>query len=478
MEVEETTDFEIPNFEKHPLYDLPGEMGKHAVRMENAEKTVCDFGSHFHGFGKGLIKGGNLCFQTRKIEDKQWTLLDFKVNTVARLFLERIIRHHSHNLDRGEAIPYHILEQHSSIERIEVEDANLSDPHFPKHILSPDAKCLKISVHPLGAIYIGNDSKGRFPNHSRHIVVQTTHQDLATFHKILAVLGLQKVLVPNASADHERMKIAALFRTFFPKEAIRFERSNDLFTMAIANLKRHVIDLAPPMKTILTDYLSKMGETEILPGRKRITTPVTDLLNTNTRPLRLMTAITGDDSVPEVANILKLGLLSQELRRRLGLGVIGMSNEADAEVGSDDSVFIQILSNTNEQFDGGYYSNMHLILSEEVLNTGTYQYFYDSFGNRVHPNYENRPTIFELVNSLTKRHVSHEIMVKERIPPQFIEQIIVADEGLKRELINHLQAKGLIENDTVLGKPLDSFIVTREEYDPSYTRRDQSYNSY
>jgi hypothetical protein len=478
MEVEETTDFEVPNFEKHPLYDLPGEMGKHVVRMENAENVVCDFGSHFHGFGKGLIKGGNLCFQTRKIEDKEWTLLDFKVNTVARLFLERIIRHYSHNLNRGEAIPYHILEQHSCIEKVEVEDAKLSDPHFPKHILSSDAKCLKITVHPLGLIYIGNGAKGHFPNHSRHIVVQTTQQDLVTFHKILAVLGLQKVLVPNSPADHERMKIATLFRTFFPKEATRFERSNDLFTMGIANLKRHVIDLAPPMKMILNDYLPKMGEAEILPGRKRITTPVTDLLATNTRPLRLMTAMTGDDSVPQIANILKLGLLSQELRRHLELGEIGMSNEDDAEVGSDDSVFIQILSNTTEQFDGGYYSNMHIILSKEVLNTGTYQYFYDSFGDRVHANYENRPTIFELVNSLTKRHVSHEIMVKERIPPKFIEQIVVIDECLKKELIDHLHAKGLIENDTVLGKPLDSFIVTREEYDPSYTRRDPSYSSY
>jgi len=470
MEVEETTDFEIPNFEKHPLYNLPGKMGKHSVRIENAEKAVCDFGSHFHGFGKGLIKGGNLCFQTRKIEDKEWTLLDFKVNTVARLFLERIIRHYSHNLDRGEAIPYHILEQHSSIEKVEVEDAKRSDPLFPKHILSPDAKCLKISVHPLGAIYIGNDASGQFPNHSRHIVVQTTHQDLVAFHKILAVLGLQKVLLPNSSADHERMKVAALFRTFFPKEAIRFERSNDLFTMAIANLKRHVIDLAPPMKMILNDYLPKMGEAETLPGRKRITTPVTDLLATSTRPLRLMTAMTGDDSVPQVANILKLGLLSQELRRRLELGEIGMSNEDDAEVGSDDSVFIQILSNTNEQFNEGYYSDMHIILSKEVLNTGTYQYFYDSFGNRVHANYENRPTIFELVNSLTKRHVSHEIMVKERISPQFIEQIIVVDERLKSELLTHLRSKGLIENDTILGKPLDSFIVTHEEYDPTYKR--------
>lgn len=465
MTIEELTDFEIPDFSQHPLYNLPGMVAEHNVCLKNGDGKKVNFGAHFHGFGKGLVKGGNLCFQKKNA----WTVLDFKVNVVARLFLERIIRHYSHNLEEGEAIPYHLLERHSTIEDIKVEEAQSKDLDFPKHILSPSVKCLKISVPPLGVIYIGNPSSGQFPNHARHIVIQTKKEDLATFHKILAVLGLQKVLVPNSPADNERMKIATLFRTFFPKEATRFERSNDLFTLGIAQLKRHITDLAPPMKMILDTYLSKMETADLLPGRKRITVPVTEIINEGNRPFRLMTAVTGDNGIKSIAHILKLGLLSQEFRRRLELEEVGLSNEEDARVGSDDSVFIQILSEPSKQFDEGYFAGIHLILSKEILNTGTYQYFYDSFGNRVHQDYNNRPTIFELVNSLVKRHASHEVMVKERIPPEMIEGIVVVNHKMKNELIESLSEKGLIQDGEIFGKPIGDFIQTRTEFEPSYS---------
>jgi hypothetical protein len=47
-----------------------------------------DFGAHFHGLGKALVKGANLAFRTKVIDGKEITELDFKVNHV---FYEKIL---------------------------------------------------------------------------------------------------------------------------------------------------------------------------------------------------------------------------------------------------------------------------------------------------------------------------------------------------------------------------------------------------
>ena len=49
-------------------------------------------------------------------------------------------------------------------------------------------------------------------------------------------------------------------------------------------------------------------------------------------------------------------------------------------------------------------------------------------------------------------------MIKERVPPESIIGVLVPDETTKKIMVDHWQSLGLVQNGTILGKPVDKFI--------------------
>ncbi|MCB1081512.1 MAG: hypothetical protein KDK63_00050, partial [Chlamydiia bacterium] len=62
----------------HPLSNLDEQITQASTRQGDY-----DFGAHFYGYGKGIVKGGNLSFYRRQEEGKEFVELEFKVNNYA-----------------------------------------------------------------------------------------------------------------------------------------------------------------------------------------------------------------------------------------------------------------------------------------------------------------------------------------------------------------------------------------------------------
>ena len=68
---------------ENPLANLKDQVEENKAILINGDEEV-DFGSNFHGHGKGLIKGSNLTFRTKVVDGKEMLELDFKINHAFR----------------------------------------------------------------------------------------------------------------------------------------------------------------------------------------------------------------------------------------------------------------------------------------------------------------------------------------------------------------------------------------------------------
>ena len=248
-----------------------------------------------------------------------------------------------------------------------------------------------------------------------------------------------------------------------------------------------MIEKAPNMKEIFDDYLDRMTEAEILPGRVRyrIIGLADKIYELGGRALTA--AVTGaywddKDLYSRIASMLKIGMISQELRDTYygnhdGLGGSYWSGGAD-------SVYTQMLTEKNIQdklkLEKLYHSKARMLISLDALELGSYQYYSDSFGTRIYDtedfwwwnegDYKTRPNTLEFTETLQKsdsaswnwEHQRHEVMLKERIDPSFFKGIIVDNEKTKTELIDYLRTHDLIQKnssgeESILNIALDSF---------------------
>ena len=160
-----------------------------------------------------------------------------------------------------------------------------------------------------------------------------------------------------------------------------------------------------------------------------------------------------------------------------------MSSVADFYTGGADSVFTQLITANNIKdqmpFNELYYhgpGSIQLLISTDVLNTGTYQFNDDSFGTRrldsIFPElagllpspYPTRPNIFEFVKSqMEDYYPGHEIMAKERIAPDMITGIVVQNQDTYNGLLGYLRSVGIVQRtgegvETLFNQPVDRFI--------------------
>lgn len=453
-----------------PIADLKEKIQERRVVMTDAEKKEYDFGAHFHGFGKGLVKGENLAFRTKVVAGKSVAELDFKVNHLFRTKMAAAIQ----NLEgmSGQEVREALALTGSHAQNIKIEKTKF--PVGSLHIGS----AYKITLDGLGTIQVG--ASPEYPNlHDRVLVQADKEKTLYDFHEMLSFLDLDDVLHLSTQEDRDRLKIGHLFHYFSPREALSFERSEAFFTLPVDQLREEIIKQSPQMKEVFATHLANMREREILPGRVRYEIPGIAERAHALGARALTASVTGayEDKTlySRVASMLKMGMLSSETRFSNGVRAEGMSRSADFSTGGADSVFTQMLTEKNcrEQMrldDLFYYNKVQLLISLDALETGSYQYHEDSFGTRKIEHsralYLTRPNLQEfIVEQQGAPHVysGNEVMLKERVAPSYIKGLIVPDVQTREDLLAHLRLHEIVQKgpgggESILNTPVERFI--------------------
>lgn len=459
---------------QNPLNDL-ALIAEKSVILSDAKGKTYDFGSHFHGYGKEIVKGANLSFRTKIIEGREVTELDFKVNHV---FRDRI----KHAIQEIETLQKAELKETLAFANSHIKDITIEKVPFEISENLVLGKACKITFEGVGSLMIGASSD--YPNlYDRVIVRIDAGKNLYDLHEMLAFVRLDDVIRMSTDDELQRLKMGHLFRTFFPKDATAFERTDAFFDLSLDALKAEMIQKAPGIQEIFERYLDQLEVYEILPGRVRyrITGFAAHLHELGARAL--IASITGaksqDETFDRVASIIKMGMLSSETRYSNEMSTAGLSPTGDFITGGADSVYTQLLTKADFErerrlSDFYYYGSVQVLFSLEVLETGTYQYYYDSFGFRRTgwDYYENRPSIVDFISKQNAYFFpENEVMVKERIAPNMIKGLIVRDMEMRSALVKHLKLCDLVQQnaqgvDTILGICIDDFIRTSHKLTP------------
>lgn len=460
----------------HPLTSLKEKIDLKEVVLSDINDNEFHFGSHFHGNGGSLVKGENLIFRTKVIDGKEIIELDFKVNHAFRNNLQKAI-------SELKAIKPKEMREMLSLSGSHAEEISFqSGSFFPSDTNNNPyfqiGNAQEIKVKGLGSILIGSSVEE--PNlYDRVVVRLDANHTFFHLHELLAFVNLERALPLSTKDDIDRLKLGHLFRTFFPKEATPFERTEIFFSLPLEELKQKMFEKAPEMKHIFDTYFHKMKEEHLFDGRVRYR--IEGLADAaREQGARALTAAvlgsyTDEELYERTASIIRMGMLSTEVRHENGFDQHGLGGSGfDYLSGGADSVYTQMFTEKNckEQMDINrlsYYSKIRFLISLDALELGTYQYHTDNFGDRTYDThswfwfpsaYKTRENILEFIQKEQTGpfHSGHEIMLKERLAPSFFTGIIVQNEKTKSELIDYFSRTGLIQNGQILNSPVDRFI--------------------
>ncbi len=446
------------------------------VVMVDADGNDFNFGENINGYGKGLIKGMNLQFRTTVINGKNMKEIDFKVNHVFRDQLQMIVDG-MNDFNPSEMKSFLELTQ-SHAHGIKIEKVPFELCAETKRIIG-DA--YQITFDGLGKVLIGASKD--MPNmYDRIRFIVDSDKSVYDVHEMMSFLNLNDAFKTSSGDDIERLKIGQLYRIFYPKEATFLERSEDYFELPTDQLKGKIIAQNPKMRSILEKMLPTMTPEEILPGRLRYVVPEISKMIYAQGGRALISTITGthhssEEGYKRFASILKMGMLSSDVRYRNGMQVGGLSPSADFYTGGADSIFTQFL--TKKEFaekmslDNLYSGDIRILISLDALNTGTYQYNFDAYGTRQVNNstfnffdwntYLNRPNIFDFSKKENQSfNFGNEVMIKERLDSSYITGVIVPSVSMRNGLLHTLRSQGLVAStngvETIMNIPVHKFI--------------------
>lgn len=460
-----------------PLADRAQNIDSKRVTLSNQNESF-DFGSHLHGYGGATVKGANLAFRTLTVDGKETFELQFKVNHAFRDQLQSEITGLA-KLNSKE------MKEVLSLTGSHVTDIRVKSTETDFHSWELNTLgTTTIQLMGLGELSLGADRD--LPNLYDRITVRLdADKTIYDLHEILSFTDLDCALRPSTHEDLEKLKLGHLFRIFFPREALTLERTAEFFTLTFEQLKAKIFDLVPQMADVYAHYFHRIQAAEILPGRirYRIEGLADEVRKAGGRALTA--AITGaygpeEELFSRIASILSIGMISSETRDNYGMNAEGLGSAFAYLTGGADSVFMQMLTEKNAQdnldLDNLYYSKARMLISLDLLETGTYQYLEDQFGTRSLDDfwgapYKSRPSILEFTTQVQQEtdttswwweFSGHEVMAKERVDPSYFTGIILENNRIKTDLIKYLRARDLIQkdaagNETILNIALDRF---------------------
>lgn len=439
-------------FKDHPLKNLVQKIeAKRVVLINPTSGEKQDFGAYFHGYGKGLVKGANLRFQHTVTKDgSHITELHFKITEI---YKERVLKH---------------------------LDVLHTGPGCGINKMRPGI----FHIEDMGTLFV-NPAK----THDLVKVSLEGEQDIESFHKFLKAFNLEEALTISTSQDLEKLKLNFLFKFFYPPMADKLKKEEQLFQLSPEDLKQKIVEIAPEMKNHFETY--QIQETELLPGFVRYSIPIDkEVRALGGRALTAALFDKDDDSEPSdsftadnldlIANIVKHGMLSVEMRQVAGISKYGMGSYTGFEEGNASSVFTQML--WQEDIDKqkkltkfGYRSDVRLYFSLKALNCGSYQYDNDFDGAKNIPEYLSRINIFDFTRffpfDIEGNKKWHEVMIPDRILPEEIRAMNVTTPEMREQLIAHFRKHDIIQIDskgkeTIHGVPIEDFILVEKRISP------------
>lgn len=457
-----------------PPADVIDEKNMKDVIMTDSKNNQFNFGANVHGYGKGLVKGMNLQFRSTVIDGKNMKEIDFKVNHVFRKQIQTII---------DGMKDFSPDEMKSFLQLTQSHARNISIKKVPFELCSETKNTMgeayQMTFDGLGKVIIG--ASADLPNmYDRVRFVIDKDKSVYDVHEMMTFLNLDDAFRTSSEDDIQRLKIGHLYRTFYPCEATLLERCEEYFELPIDELKARVISINPQMQSIMEEMLPKMTTKNILPGRLRYAIPQISKMVYERGGRMLVSTITGashssQEAYQRFASILKMGLISSDVRYRNGMTVGGLSPSSDFYTGGADSVFTQFL--TEKEFtekmslNNLYYGQLRVLISLDALNTGSYQYHSDSYGTRrlddpsfdFSNTYLNRENILNFTEQESQYfHHGNEVMLKERLDPSLIKGVIVPTTTMRNELLEMLKCQGLVSKkknvETIMNIPVDKFI--------------------
>lgn len=455
---------EVRHLLSHEMVDLESAIEEKRVVLESPEHEY-EFGSHVHGYGKGMVKGGNLTFLNVGGE----MVLEFKVNHAFRKGLDQMITDLSHL--RGKEVKEILALTGSHATNLSVNREGSLVDFLAEGGKEPVAL---VTLEGLGSVSMGvsrsvlGEGPFKIPNlYDKVVVRMESNKTLYDLHELLSFLDLDGALVESSQEDIARLKLGHLFRAFFPREALPLERSKAFFSLPLDALRQEMIARAPHMQEVYDTYFEKMSPTEILPGRIRYRMEGLGEAVRQEGIACLSTAVTGSsrdgDLFSRVASILSMGMISTEFRDVYRVDAEGLSRSKDYMAGGADALYFQMMPQAFvdgrralEEFSW-YPSRVRLQVSLKALELGSYQYATCGVGNRdlAHAKeyrqgaqYDERLGILEFAKMLNQTKnweelKAHEVMLKERLDASYIEEIWVQDEATRTGLLDYLHSHGL-----------------------------------
>lgn len=197
------------------LNDLPGQIDEKQVILANQDQEY-DFGAHFHGLGKGLIKGANLSFRKTVVNGQDTIELEFKVNHAFREKLEQSFKDLSKINQREMKDILQFSGSHVEVISTQTIGTNLGKIH-------------EVALKGLGTITFGASLD--VPNlYDRVTVRMDSHKTLYDLHEIMAFTDLDTALCLSTKDDIDRLKMGHLFRMFSLKRLLH-SKSQKIFSL-------------------------------------------------------------------------------------------------------------------------------------------------------------------------------------------------------------------------------------------------------
>ncbi len=454
----------------HPLIQMDKAILEASSKQHNPHT-----GAFFGSFDTSVVKGGHLHASQRIIDGKLTNSFDFKISHYARDELTEYLKAIMSNPDdfmaslpaglcTGIGIREGVPHQFHRYVESEKEFTRVGG-YTPGNSVATE-----IMFAGAGKIIIG-DSK---ENGTMYNWVQVemdanlpSGDGARKLQQILAITGLGPVLGQQPKEADERMKIAQIFRAFYPYKATAFDTTKRFYQLSIEDLRREIVTKAPGMEAVFKKYLEEepdlMQKVEILPGKE--IWGITDL-GQQLKQKGAWGFMTGvgnsggwQSGKKAIERLLTQGAMSSEQRFQAGAFKEGASSEADLLSGGGDQVFARMI---NYALGGVAINNFTYSGSAQILwNIDTvaqrvpYCYDSDKYGVRGrfskdpsgyqgYDEYQDRPTLFNLAESLTHTTRNNEVMIKNSLDAGHIAGVVVNDQKNKDDLIQHLAAVGLL----------------------------------
>ncbi|WP_166156273.1 MULTISPECIES: hypothetical protein [unclassified Neochlamydia] len=354
----------------------------------------------------------------------------------------------------------------------------------------PEAPTIIIDFKNLGQIIIPHSHKIKTLADQIEVIVEvnidlkgdTLPQEVVNkVHMLLSIVGCPPALVPSRNIDKERLVFNQLFNAFFPDDAKILNKQPGYFNLSLDALKTVIIKQKPEMNPYIKEYIDnkKYCWVETLPGKKVLSFNMSDKMRQE-GALGLMLGLTGPHPERTLSLILKVGLLSSQLRYSAGNFIQGSSVPQDYQSGGAESVFTRLVTKKMLNYKVEEFAkagHIQLLIDLKAVNpANSYGHRHDAFGSRTARRVSLKDLTFNMESSSLDDHPgrSNEVMIRDYIAPHFIKKIVVQTEEAKENIISRLihdnivekkenewHIKGLIEQPN---RNINDFIIINDSF--------------